>query len=100
CDLRSRGRRNYGGVDIHPPPPPIKAHATVNQSKNCVIPTEPAVFSRQKIFPPLAHDDVAGPNRPAAQSFHAQPFANAIATVLDAALSFFMSHDGSLMFEG
>src|SRR5262245_57865207 len=100
CDLRSRRRRNYDGIHIHPSSAAIEAHIPVNQSKDCVIATETDVSSRQKLCAALTHNDVSGYNRLAAEFFHTQSFANAVATVFNTALSFFMSHDGSLMFDG
>src|SRR6266550_2327910 len=57
-----------------------------------VIPTEPDVSSWQEFCAALTHNDVAGHNRLAAEFFHTQPFADAVAPVFNAALSFFMSH--------
>ena len=78
----------------------IETHAPINQSENCVITPEPNVFARQKFCAALTYNDVARHNRLAAEFFHTQPFADAVAPVLNAALSFLMSHDGGLMFEG
>jgi len=66
----------------------IEAHAPVNQSKDCVIATKSDVSSRQEFCATLTHNDVAGHNRLAAEFFHTQPLADAVAPVLNAALSF------------
>src|SRR6266404_3247778 len=79
-------------IDIHPSPSPIEAHISIHQRKNCIIAAEPHISSRQKFRPALADNNVASDNHLAAKFFHAQPFADAVAAVLDAALSFFMSH--------
>ena len=85
-------KKSHDGIYIHPSSVAIETHAPVNQSKDCVIATEPDVFSRQKFCAALTHDDVAGHDRLAAEFFHTQPFADAVAPVLNTALSFFMSH--------
>src|SRR5436309_8849792 len=84
-------RSNRIGVD--PPPAAIEANVAVDQCENCVIAAEPDVFARQKFRPALPHDDIAGNDQLAAESFYTEPFANAVATILNAALSFFVSHD-------
>jgi hypothetical protein len=76
----------------------IETHAPVNQSENCVITPEPDVLPGQKFCAALAHNDVPGHNHLAAEFFYTQAFADAVAPVFNAALSFFVSHDGSLMF--
>ena len=95
-----RGKRESTGlafastnrIDVDATPRAIEAHAAVDQREDRVIATESDVFSRQELCPALANDDVAGDDRFAAKFFHAQPLADAVAAVLDAALSFFMSH--------
>ena len=79
-------------IDVHAASGAIEAHLAVDQRENRVVAAEPDVFSRQKFRAALADDDVAGDDRFAAKFFHAQPFADAVAAILDAALSFFMSH--------
>src|ERR1043166_7202813 len=83
-------RRNR--IDIDPTPATIESHAAVNQCEDSVIPAEADVFSRQKFCPALATNDVAGNNHLAAESLDSEPFADAVPTVFNAALSFFMSH--------
>jgi hypothetical protein len=83
------------GIDIHPPPGAIEADVSIHQRENCVIAAESYVFSWQKLRPTLADNDITGNDQLAAESFHTQPFADAVAAVFDAALSFFMSHWGS-----
>ena len=79
-------------IDIDSSPTAIKPDAAVNQRENCVIATESDVFSGQKFRAALAHNDVPGQDRFAAESFYTKPFANAVAAILNAALSFFVSH--------
>ena len=82
----------YRWIDIHSSTGAIEAHVAIDQRKNGVIAAEPDVLARQKFRPALAHDNVAGHDQLAAKFFHAQPLADAVAAVLNAALSFFMSH--------
>ena len=79
-------------IDIYPPPAAIEPHAAVQQRKNCVIAAQPDIFSGQKFRPALAHNDIARHNHFAAEFFDTQPLADAVAAILNAALSFFMSH--------
>src|SRR5262249_23419836 len=93
----SRRGRNYNRIYIHSSAVAIETHAPVNQSENRVITSKSDVLSRQKFCPPLTHNDVAGHNRLTAEFFHTEPFADAFAPVLNAALSFFMSHNGGCL---
>ena len=79
-------------IDIYPPAGAVEAHVAIDQGKNRVIAPESDVLARQKFRPALAHDNVAGHDQLAAKFFHSQPFADAVATIFDAALSFFVSH--------
>src|SRR5215471_11343305 len=85
------------GIDIHTPPPAIEAHITVYQRKNRVIAAQPHVSPGYKLCPALAQNNVAGHDHFVAEFFYTQPFADAVATVLNAALSFFVSHWGKLI---
>jgi hypothetical protein len=82
-------------IDIHPSPSPVEAHISIHQRKNGVIAAESHVSSGQKFRPALADNDVASHDQLAAKFFYAQPLADAVTPVFDAALSFFMSHFGS-----
>jgi hypothetical protein len=79
-------------INVHSPTRPIEPHIAVNQSKNCVIATQAHIFAGQKLRAALTKDNISGDNHFAAEFFDAQPLADTIATVLDAALSFFVSH--------
>ena len=79
-------------VDIYASSGTVEAHASIDQRKNRVVPAEPNVFSGVKFCPPLTHDDVAGDDHFAAEFFDTQPFADAVPAILNAALSFFVSH--------
>jgi hypothetical protein len=79
-------------VDIYASASTVEANASIDERKNRVVPAKPNIFSGQKFCPPLTHDDVTGDNPFAAEFFDAQPFADAVSAILNAALSFFMSH--------
>jgi len=79
-------------IDIDPTPSTIEANIAIDQCENGVIAAEADVLARQKLGPALAHNDIAGHDQFAAVPFYAETFTNAIAAVLNAALSFFMSH--------
>ena len=99
CSLERRSRppaiARRQRVDVHPATGAIESHLSVDQRENRVIATEPDVLAGQKLRPALPDDDVARDHGFAAKFFHAEPFADAVAAVLDAALSLFMSHWGS-----
>ena len=80
-------------IDIDPTPSAIEANIAIDQRENGVIAAEANVLTRQKFRAALANNDVASHDQLAAESFYTEPLANAVAAVLNAALSFFMSHD-------
>src|SRR5436853_7505475 len=95
--LPARGKQNRptssrSRIHINAAPSTVEAHASVDERKNRVIPAESDVFPRQEFCPALAYNDIAGDNHFTAEFFHTQPFADAVAAILNAALSFFMSH--------
>src|SRR5207248_9618924 len=79
-------------IDVHPPSRPIEAHIPIDQRKNGVVATKSDILPRQKFCSPLPDDNVTGDNQLAPKFLHAQSFADAIAPVLYATLSFFVSH--------
>jgi len=81
-----------GRVDIDASSAAIEPDVAVDQSENRVITAEADVFSRQEFCAALADNDIAGKNHLAAKSLYAETFADAVAAVLNAALSFFVSH--------
>jgi hypothetical protein len=83
-------RRDW--VDIDAPATAIEAHVAVNERENGVIPSETYVSARQKFCAALANNDVARDDHLAAEFFHTQALADAVAAVLNATLSFFVSH--------
>src|ERR1700741_1654868 len=84
-----RGER----VDVHPAPRAIEANIAVDEREDSVIASEPDILAREKLRSTLPNNDVPRDHRFAAKFFHAQPFADAVPAVLDAALSFFVSHE-------
>src|SRR4029077_16416612 len=83
-------RRNR--IDIDTTPAAIEANAAVDERENRVVATESNVLARKELGAALANDNVAGQNRFAAKSFYTETLADAIAAVLNAALSFLMCH--------
>ncbi len=88
-------RRLFRGdrIDIDPPSGAIESHVAVNQREDCVIAAKANVLARQKFRAALANNDVAGHDQLAAESFYTETLANAVATILNAALSFFVCHN-------
>ena len=84
-------RRDW--IDIDAPSAAIESDAAIDERENCVIAAEADVFARQKFCAALAHDNVSGDNRFAAESFYAETFADTVSAVLNTALSFFVCHD-------
>jgi hypothetical protein len=87
-----RAHLRQGRFDIYTTTVSIEAYNTVYEGEDCVIPTKPNILSRQKLGAALANNDISGNDLLATELFHAQPFADAIASVLDAALTFLMCH--------
>jgi hypothetical protein len=83
-------RRDW--IDIHAPAAAIESDVPVHERENGVIASEADVFTGKKFRAALADNDVAGDNHLAAKSFYAETLADAIATILNTALSFFMCH--------
>src|SRR5438045_2282566 len=79
-------------VDVHPPTSAIEPDVPVDQSENCVIASQANVFAGQKFRSALAHNNIPGNHKFVSELLHPEPFANAVATVLYAALSLLMSH--------
>src|SRR5207248_11559616 len=79
-------------INVHPPTGPIEPDVPVDQGENRVIAPQANVFAGQKFRSALAHDDVAGNNKFVSELLYPEPFADAVPTILYAALSFFMSH--------
>jgi hypothetical protein len=88
CRLFRSGR----GLNVNAPPPTIEADVAIAQRKNGVIATKPDIFPGQKFCPALTHDNVAGHDQLASKFLYPEPFADAVAPILNAALPFFVRH--------
>jgi hypothetical protein len=83
-------RRDW--IDIDTPSATIESDVAVDQREDRVIAAETDVFTRHEFRAALADNDVASHNHLAAKSLDAEAFTDAIPTVLNAALSFFVCH--------
>jgi hypothetical protein len=79
-------------IDVDPSPAAVEADVAVNQREDGVIAAKADVLSGKKLCSALADDDIAGHDQLAAESFYTKPFADAVAAILNAALSFFVCH--------
>jgi hypothetical protein len=80
-------------IDIDSSSAAIETDAAVDQRENRVIAAEADILTRQKLRAALTDDNVASHDALTAESFYTEPLADAVAAILNAALSFFMSHD-------
>ena len=90
--LSERLVRGGLGNDVDPPTTLVELHAAIDQCPNRVITAQTDILAGVELRATLADDDVAGDDRLAAEFFDAEPLADAIAAVLDASLTFLMSH--------
>jgi hypothetical protein len=70
----------------------VKFHMAIFEGEQGPVATGADIDAGQKLGPALADDDAAGMDKFPAVFFYAQPFADAVATVFDAALTFLMCH--------
>jgi len=84
-------RRDW--IDIDPASSAIEADVAVDQRKDRVIAAEPNILAGLKLCPALADNDVACHDHLASEFLNPEPFADAVPAVLNATLSFFVSHD-------
>ena len=80
------------GHDIHPVAAFVKGNLAVGEREQGPITARAHVLSRDEFRTALTDQNTAGRHKLTAKSFHAQPLADAITPVTDAALSFFMCH--------
>src|SRR6266508_2092162 len=83
---RSRDFRH----DVHAFAIPVEINLPVLQREERPIASRADVLARDEFRPALPHDDAAGADLLAAIRLHAEPFADAVAPVADAALTFLM----------
>ncbi len=81
--LRPLVRRSRSRINVDPTPLAVETHGAIDQRKNRVVATEPDILAWQKLRSTLADDDVAGDHDLTAEFFHAEAFADAIASILD-----------------
>src|SRR5277367_3094986 len=94
CSRRNLILRGGGfGHDVHAAAVLVELHLAVHERKERPIAARADIFARDKFAAALAHDDAARADDRAAKFFYAQPFADAVAPVADAALTFFMCHN-------
>jgi len=88
------GDRGLDRVDVHAASCTVKADPAIDQGEDRVITPETDIASGNELGAALADDDVSGNDRLVAEFLHAETLADAVASVLDASLSFFMGHGG------
>jgi hypothetical protein len=88
--------RRFDLFDIYPATVTIETYNAVYQSENGVIPTQTDIPPRQKLRSALPYNDVPGDHLLAAEFFYTKALANAVASVFDATLTFFVSHASKL----
>jgi hypothetical protein len=71
----------------------IKSHLAINQREQRPIASRADIVAGKKFRPPLADNNAACGHELTSETFYAQPFADAIAPITDASLSFFMCHN-------
>src|ERR1700678_4477145 len=80
------------GIDVYTAAAAVEFHVAIDEGENGVVAAEADVAAGEEFGAALADDDIAGNDGLAAEFLYAEPLADAIAAVLDAALTFFMSH--------
>src|SRR5262249_53970167 len=87
-----RACRYRHGFDIDAGAGLVEFDFAIDEGKQRPIPPGADVLAGANLCSALRAQDAAGGNKLAAISFHAQPFADAIASVADAALTFLVCH--------
>jgi hypothetical protein len=95
--VRTRLRR-FAGFNIYTAAVLVEPHNAIYQREYSVIPTKPYISPGQILCSALPDDDVAGDNLLAAKFLYAEAFTDAVAPILNAALTFFVSHCLKLQF--
>jgi hypothetical protein len=88
CLIRSRSFGDY----VDAAAVFIEQHFAGSEGKERPIAADADVFARGKFAAALTDDDAAGSDKFATERFYAKPFADAVASVANAALTFFMCH--------
>ena len=71
----------------------VEQNLAVGERKQRPVATGADILARDKFAAALADEDAAGGHERAAKFFHAEAFADAVASVFYAALTFFMCHN-------
>jgi hypothetical protein len=79
---------------VHPAVDAVELDHAIREGEQGVVATDADIRSGAEAGAALANNDVAGNNSLAAEFFHAEALADAIASVAYAALTFFMRHSG------
>jgi hypothetical protein len=83
-------RRNWHNV--HTATTAVKFHVAVHKSPDRVVTAEADIAAGLEFGSTLAENDIPGDDGLAAEFFNSETLADAVASVFDTALSFFMSH--------
>ena len=83
-------RRRGFGHDVDAATVLVELHFAGLEREQGPIAADADVFAGGKFAAALADDNAAGADDFAAERFYAEPFADAVTSVLDAALTFFM----------
>src|SRR4029077_14365257 len=75
-------------------------HPPVDESKNGVVASETNISAGKEFAATLAQNDVTRDHGLSSKLFHTETFACAVASILDASLSLFMSHKRELCGDG
>lgn len=84
--------RDDNRINVHATTGAVEANGTVNEGEDGVVASETDVAARKILGATLTDDDVSGDNALGTEFLHAKTLADAVASVLDASLSFFMGH--------
>src|ERR1017187_8770025 len=79
-------------LHVHAPAVLVEDDFAVHEREKRPVAPRADIFARDKLRAALPDNDAAGGDRFAAKRFHAEPFADAVAAVADAALTFLMCH--------
>ena len=90
------GGRDGRGIDVDAPVAAIKADVAVGKGEKGMIATHADVVTGVELGAALTDEDGAGENELAAEAFHAETLAVAVAAVACRSLTFFMCHGGFL----
>src|SRR5262245_12334702 len=78
--------------DVHALAAFVEHHFAIHEREQRPIPAGADIMTGHKLGAALADQDAAGGDELSAKSFHAEPFADAVAAVADVALTFLMCH--------